>query len=117
MHSPMTTRETPYIDEMTAYQWAAAAADSMRCLPQKGRTALIRMLLDAILSDGRRILPGGTVVYVAAERKLHTLLAVQHLASRLLAAAQEMRGFWEPGAWNMTTPAISWQINLEGIPS
>jgi hypothetical protein len=107
-------RPTPHIDESTARQWAIAAADSMRNLPERPRQVLIRMLLRAILADGRRVLPTGAVIYVEANRKLHTQLAVQRLAAELLAAAHEMRGHWELGAWNMTEPTVPWQVNIAG---
>lgn len=108
----MNIRTSPYIDLLTAREWASTAADSMRSLGPKPRTALVRMLLDAILSDGRRKLPTGAVVYLAAERKLHTQLAVQRLAATLLASAQDLKGHWELGAWCMVSPPIPWQINL-----
>lgn len=108
----MNIRTTPYIDPVTAREWAATAADAMRCLAPKPKSALIRMLLDAILSDGKRKLPTGVVVYLADERKLLTQLAVQRLAATLLASAQDLKGNWELGAWHMFSPAIPWQINL-----
>ena len=109
----MNIRNTPFIDDMTAHQWALAAADSVRSLASKPRQALIRMLLDAIRTDGKRVLPNGSAIYVARERKLHTQLAVQHLAANLLAAAHELKGTWELGAWNMWSPAVTWQSGIE----